>query len=546
MLESMVNNATPVKELVQKWEKALDGIEEAHIRETTAMLLENQAKSIVLEQTRIDEAAVTTGATTVGKLGTFQKFAFPLVRRVFPELFAQNIVGVQPMTGPTSQIFYLGHDRAYNTTVQSVYSKYAITYRGLVNTSIGSRTAGTGLEHVGVSAGTGDMGTDNANGLDLDVTGSVDLSSVLAEHAGSVSSTYGGQIASWPDASTILGWSVSAGERLAGTSIPEVTFHIQQQPVVARTRKMRALWTLEASQDLKAYHNIDLERELTDLLSKELSLEIDREILEDLRMLAYRPATATDEFGGWYESSLDNGNSNKFQSTGGKGPNEANTFAPSAFLYDLHANVPVSDPIGTNVILVDLTASSPGGLGSTSFAPQHLGHRYANLLAVVNFASQDIYRTTQRGMGTILVTSPIVATMLESAAKLEGGLPESAKPTNIGGSTISYKGKFFGKYDLYVDPMWPQDEILVAYKGQGPMDAGYVYCPYIPLQQLPTITDPESFQPRKGILTRYGKAAVAPASRFYRVVRLVGPTEDHMLDPFRRVTVRDGTALTGY
>ena len=97
----------------------------------------------------------------------------------------------------------------------------------------------------------------------------------------------GGQIAAWPNAAAIMGWQLSAGERLTGTGIPEMTFHIEQEAVVANTRKMRALWTLEASQDLKAYHNLDLERELTDLLSKELQLEIDRELIEDLRMIAY-------------------------------------------------------------------------------------------------------------------------------------------------------------------------------------------------------------------------------------------------------------------
>jgi len=79
-----------------------------------------------------------------------------------------------------------------------------------------------------------------------------------------------------------------------------------------------------------------------------------------------------------------------------------------------------------------------------------------------------------------------------------------------------------GRYDLYVDPLYPEGEMMMGYKGSSPMDGGFIYAPYIPFQALPTITDPESFQPRKGILTRYGKVAVAPASRFYRVIRMVG------------------------
>jgi hypothetical protein len=109
------------------------------------------------------------------------------------------------------------------------------------------------------------------------------------------------KLAAFPDStSSILGYSVSAGERLSGTEIPEVNMHIQKQTVQARERKMRALWTLEAAQDLKAYHNLDMEAELTDLLSKEMNLEIDRELIEDIRMIAYGAGAIGDKFGGWY------------------------------------------------------------------------------------------------------------------------------------------------------------------------------------------------------------------------------------------------------
>ena len=93
-----------------------------------------------------------------------------------------------------------------------------------------------------------------------------------------------------------------------------------------------------------------------------------------------------------------------------------------------------------------------------------------------------------------------------------------------------------GRYDLYVDPMYPQDEIMVGYKGSNAMDGGFVYAPYIPLQQLPTIIDPESFQPRKGILTRYGKVVIEPYNRFYRIVRIIGPTSNFLFSPFARNT----------
>ena len=546
-------------ELVQKWGPVLEGITDSYTRRVTATLMENQAKAILAE--KMNEEALTPGSTTVGQLGTFQKFAFPLVRRVYPELIANKIVGVQPMSGPVSQIFYLGHSRAGQNAAgtyaqQTVYSKYKLTYRGLVASAIGTQDKPDTQQVADPTRGTWTNVASKASGLDGDDAQSgFDLSNVLQvsafqsgdKLAGAPSSTMGGQIASFPDHRTTLGWSVSAGEKLRTSGIPELTFHIQQQPVVSRTRKMRALWTIEASQDLKAYHNLDLERELTELLSKELQLEIDRELVEDLRMIAYGVnQTNPDTYAGWDVDTLDNSNSNKFKDVGGYSPNRANggQFAPSSWQYDQASDLQENEAreTGSNVFVCDFTQSS------LDMDPRHIGDVWANLLGVINLASQDIYRTTFRGPGTVLVTSPLVATMLETTSKLEGGMAREDGPTNMG-QNIEYKGKFAGKYDLYVDPLFPTDEILVAYKGANAMDAGFVYCPYIPLQQLPTITDPETFQPRKGILTRYGKAAITPQSRFYRVVRIIGPSANYLLNPFARntsVAATFGSASMGY
>jgi hypothetical protein len=508
-------------QILTKWEPVLEGIDNDYTRKVTAQLLENQAKSIIAEKNdRVDEA---DAPTTVGKLGTFQKFAFPLVRRVYPQLIANQIVGVQPMGGPVSQIFYLGNDRVAGSRsrTETVYSKYRLTYGGNVASAV-FNSAGVPAANV----------PDTAN-----------FSSILGNTSGSPSTTMGGQIASWPDSTTILGYAVSTGEALSGNEIPEINMHVEQQPVVARTRKMRSLWTLEAAQDLRAYHNLDLEGELTDLLSKELTLEIDRELIEDLRMIAYDPSGLT----GWNRSAIDMGNSNSFGQTGTNQPSESTGtggFIPTEYLYDF-ANAGAFNPSGTNsnVYLLDLSGTfmNPSG----KFAPQHVGMIYANLLAAINFASNDIYKTTFRGPGTWIVTSPLIASMMESAAVLEGGMREKDRPTNITANSIAYKGKFAGKYDLYVDPMYPEDEIMVGYKGAGPMDSGYVYCPYIPLQQLPTITDPQTFQPRKGILTRYGKAAVTPESRFYRIIRLVGLSANFLFQPGLKAAQNSGVNVAG-
>jgi len=532
----MISNYDPSME--DRWAPVLEGIDDDYKRKVCAVLLENQAKAIVSE--RVDEVVGTDAPTTVGKLGTFQKFAFPLVRRVYPQLLANNLVGVQPMQGPVSQIFYLGHDRnrAGGQTAanrETIFSRFNLTYGNLTSSAIDTGLTG------GLNGGRRDYNDFSAANLALSTLGLDDLSGTVGQ--GSVgdggpalpSSTMGGHIASFPVAQTILGYSVSAGEALNGVEIPELNMHIDQQPVVARTRKMRALWTLEAAQDLRAYHNLDLEGELTSLLSKEIALEIDREIVEDLRMIAYDPQGVT----GWNAGTLTGGgNSNNFQQQGlNQHPNEAGTgvveFTPSAFLYDF-ANAGVGVGNGpdagknSNVWLVDLSRTD----NQFGAAPQHVGHVYANLLAIINFAAQDIYRTTFRGPGNWLVTSPLIASMLESAAKLEGGIATGDGPTNIGRNQIAYRGKFMGRYDLWVDPMYPEDEIMIGYKGDNAMDCGYVYAPYIPLQSMPTITDPSDFQPRKGILTRYGKAAVGPYYRFYRIIRVIGAGANYLFNPF--------------
>ena len=542
-------------ELLKRWEPLLEGIGDDHIAYQTARLFENQAKEFTKQ--KLNEELSDT-ATTTGKIGTFQKFAFPLIRRTYPELMFNKIGATQAMEGPVSQIFYMGNSRAIQGSEQVMYSKFNITPRNLVAGRIGSLSA----------AAAGAQGFDPANGASAltrdSASDGFDLSNVLENNVaadsfnGSPSTTMGGKLASFPSATTILGYSVSAGERLKNDEIPEVNLHIQKQTVQARERKMRALWTLEAAQDLKAYHNLDMEAELTDLLSKEMNLEIDRELIEDIRMIAYGPAALGGGYAGWYLDSLYQGGADNFPGIGGTGTTgPGGTFVAGAYEYDFGSTLTSEEADATggfggaagdginrrysNVYVMDLNHFATTG---TSFAPQTLGHIYSNVLALINFASTDIYRTTLRGAGNVLVTSPVIASMLESAAKLEGGLPAADGPTaGANGAQVQYVGKFAGKYDLIVDPMFPEDEIIVGYKGSNAMDAGFFYCPYIPVQPLDTVVDPETFQPRKGILTRYGKVAVQPASRFYRVIRLIGTGADYLTPEIFRQTAAAGNSF---
>ncbi len=558
MLNSNLNES-----LCEKWEPILEGITDDSTRQMTAVLLENQAKSILTENAR--ESGTLEEATTVGNLGTFQKFAFPLVRRVFPELIANKICGVQPMQGPVSQIFYLGYNRAgkdmdSNAVSDVVYSKYRMVYGGRIAGA--QNNVGT-LDSAAAKAGSAGFALSGLSGLDGDGNARTDSLAISESNANMSAMTAGSRIANFPN-SGIAGpqYFVSAGERLAGSSIPEVSFTIEQQSVTARTRKFRALWTLEASQDLRAYHNLDLERELTELLSKEVALEIDREIVESIRTLAYGIVPGLN--GAEWDAYTNGGNSNDFGNTGlpqGGGPNPGGTGAQGSFTYDqpfgtngngaytpndygmgsntgAGAGMPTGSDLGSNVFFVDFGTTALG------LAPRHVGEVYSNLIAVVNFASQDIYRTTLRSAANYVICSPFVAAMLQSAAKLEGGI-DSGEAGQLGAS-ITYKGKWMGQYDVYVDPLYPEDEMLVGYKGASPMDAGFVYAPYIPLQMLPTITDPQTFQPRKGLITRYATAQINPASRFYRIIRIVGADSRYLTTPFMKASSLGTTTYDNY
>jgi len=538
-------NSAQTNSLCEKWEPILEGITDDSTRQMTAVLLENQAKSILTENSR--ESGTLEEATTVGNLGTFQKFAFPLVRRVFPELIANKIAGVQPMQGPVSQIFYLGYNRAGNGGKRNgdpdsevVYSRYNLTYAGRVGeaqSNLASLDSAAGADPTGETSGA------------LAYSGLSSTSNTTW-----ASGTAGGKIAAFPNPNWVgAQYFVSAGERLTGSGIPEVNFTIEQQAVTARTRKFRALWTLEASQDLRAYHNLDLERELTELLSKEVALEIDREIVESVRNIAYGyNGSVGNPIGGGLYDYQNQANANSFPADGAPAGNDNMTGAgaPGAFTYDEPFGrdpnaavtggngdtVGLSNPgenggmptqtNGSNVFFVDFGTTALG------LAPRHVGEVYSNLVAVINFASQDIYRTTLRGAGNWICTSPLVAAMLQSAAKLEGGI--GMDQAGALGATIEYKGKWMGQYDVYVDPLYPEDELMIGYKGASPMDAGFVYAPYIPLQMLPTITDPETFQPRKGLITRYATAQISPASRFYRIIRIVGADSRYLTTPFAK------------
>jgi hypothetical protein len=241
------------------------------------------------------------------------------------------------------------------------------------------------------------------------------------------------------------------------TEIPEINIQVDSVAVTAITKKLKAKWTPELAQDLNAYHNLDAEVELTSILSEQIALEIDQEILEDL----VKGATAATQY--WSRM-------------------------PGKF--------------------VDSATGATLGIGSTF--PDFTGNVsewYETLAETINDVSAQIHRKTLRGGANFVVCSPEVANILEFTAGFRGQVTHDDDRGSIGTVKV---GNLSKKWDVYVDPYFPRNLCLVGRKGSSFLESGYVYAPYVPLQMTPTIFGPEDFVPRKGVMTRYAKKMVRP------------------------------------
>ena len=253
--------------------------------------------------------------------------------------------------------------------------------------------------------------------------------------------------------------------------IPEIDIKIESIPVVANTRKLRARWSPELAQDLNAYHSLDAEVELTQILSEQIAMELDREILNDLLTQA----------------------------------NAANYYwsrAPGKFLNK------------TNGAEVSRNTSLNPGPNFTGTVREW----YETLIETIIDVANEIHRKTLRGSANFIVVGPDVATILEASVfykpnySLDGD-GQVSQPMVIGADKV---GTLSNRFTVYKDPYFPRNKVLVGYKGNGYLETGYVYAPYVPLIVTPTIFAPEDFTPRKGVMTRYGKKMVR--SDFYGTV----------------------------
>ena len=251
----------------------------------------------------------------------------------------------------------------------------------------------------------------------------------------------------------------------AEAQIPEIDIKVDSIAVTAQTKKLKAKWTPELGQDLNAYHNLDAEVELTSILSEQIALEIDREILADL----VRGATAATRY--WSR-------------------------APGLFV-DVNGNE----------------------LGASSAAPEFTGtvsEWYETLVETINDVSAAIHRKTLRGGANFVVVGPEVANLLEFTAGFRASVTHDQETGSIGAVAV---GSLSKKFDVIVDPYFLRNVVLVGRRGSSFLESGYVYAPYVPLQTTPTIFGPDDFVPRKGVMTRYAKKMVRPDMYGIVVVR---------------------------
>ena len=552
--------------LMNKWERTglLEGIGNEQRTNTMARLLENQAKEL------LREASTMSGGDVEG----FAAVAFPIVRRVFGSLIANDLVSVQPMSLPSGLIFFLDFkfsDQRNGTVAdkldyakdESIYGQGVIA-SGLTggvsidedkqpygmqygfSSATGSQVLVTGvnstsdltLTHV-THGQAGDGGTidklikfdpDIPSGTFIEVAsvGVTDDNELLAAQAdltegglamlvysgsanghgvttaalGSANAT-GTQVrrlnqfsgsakddilliftldkdpVSAPSAANVVASAaklefVIADNFVSGSglgsvagaenwgleneeAIPEIEIKVDSVSVTARTKKLKAKWTPELGQDLNAYHNLDAEVELTSILSEQIALEIDREILRDL----IEGSTAATYY--WSRS-------------------------PGLF---------VNRTTGLE-------------LGAASAAPDFTGtvsEWYETLIETINDVSAQIHRKTLRGGANFIVCSPEVANILEFTSGFRANVSHEDAKGTIGAVNV---GSISKKFDVYVDPYFPRNAILVGRKGNSFLESGYVYAPYVPLQTTPTIFGTEDFVPRKGVMTRYAKKMVRP------------------------------------
>ena len=423
------------EEIQNKWgpileHEALGEIKDAHRRSVTAMMLENTEKALresaahgsyqTLTEAPVNAMGASSSTAASGNIDIFDPVLISLVRRAMPNLVAYDICGVQPMTGPTGLIFAMRSRYANQTHTETFYNE--------VNTAFST---------VSVNAAANSVGYGESN-----TTQSASIGSFPGDSNTSPLTAVGNY-------NTGVGMATSVAEALGdsgGNAFPEMAFSIEKLSVTAKTRALKAEYTMELAQDLKAIHGLDAETELANILSAEILAEINREVVRTINITAKAGA-------------------------------QVNTTTPGVFDLDTDSN----------------------GRWSVE--------KFKGLMFQLEREANQIAKETRRGKGNIVLCSSDVASALQMAGVLDYAPALNGNNLQVDDTGNTFAGVLNGRLRVYIDPYAVGGNYLtVGYKGSSAFDAGLFYCPYVPLQMVRAV-DQDNFQPKIGFKTRYGMIA---------------------------------------
>ena len=408
------------KNLMEKWGPVLEHesvspIQDNYKKAVTARLLENQEVSLQEERAQmqgnfISEAAAANNIGG-GNIGSFDPVLISLVRRAMPNLIAYDIAGVQPMSGPTGLIFAMKSKYSTQGGTEALFDEADTDFSG--------------------------TGTHQADPTGLSGVTDADTDATIADEADTVS-TFGS------------GLATSAAERLGvgesgDGSFGEMAFSIEKSTVTAKSRALKAEYTMELAQDLKAVHGLDAEGELANILSAEILAEINREVVRSILKTAKIGALQT--------------------STAVSGIFDVNTDSDGRWMVE----------------------------------------RFKGLIMQIERECNVIAKETRRGKGNFIICSSDVASALAAAGLLDY-TPALSVDLNVDDTGNTFAGLLNGRVKVYIDPYATVDFVCVGYRGSNPYDAGLFYCPYVPLTMVKAVGE-NDFQPRMGFKTRYGMVA---------------------------------------
>jgi len=505
------NVQSDAAKLASKWEQTglLEGIGADASKNNMSMLLENQAKQLVVETSQTG----TGGTFSAGKGEEWAGIALPLVRKVFGQIAAQEFVSVQPMNLPSGLVFYL--DFQYGTNSAPLSAGDSL-YGGTGDTAFSTDAASGGLYGAGrfgyssntkesaaiafkvTSASYGDLNYNDDYSASIADEGIAKVSASISTLTNYDAEAVRSFIVSGSDisedqvlqeftsldgdiATFFVQSAVAAGNKTVfyseatldnargdfenSSAIPEINIEMRSEAIVAKTRKLKAVWTPEFSQDLNAYQALDAEAEVTNIMSEYISMEIDLEILDML----IKDAATTE-----YWSAKNN-----------------------------------------RMVVGDETAVAD--FGNAGYYNTQ-GQWFQTLGTKMNKVSNKIHQLTLRGGANFLVCSPTVATILESIPGFAADNADAEKMNYAFG--VQKTGAINGRYKVYKNPYMTENTILMGFRGSQFLEAGAVFAPYIPLIMTPLVYDPTTFVPRKGLLTRYAKKMLRP--EFYAKIFVNG------------------------